>query len=172
MTTEPKPRSPLARRLLLAGALAGSFVVGGLVFSGAAGAAETMVAAHCGMMGHGPMGHGGDMHAMMAAHIDKMLTAVDATPDQRARFNAILGDAMRQMGPLHAGFGQTHAELHRLLLAPTIDRGALEQLRAAKIAELDQASRAMVKAFADAAEVLTPEQRAKVGRLMAEHHPS
>lgn len=169
MTTDPTPRpkGPLARRLLVGAAFAATFVAGGLVFSGAAAAGMAM--AHCGM-GHGAAGHG-DMHALMGAHIDKMLTEVGATPDQKSRVQAILKTAMESMGPLHQRMEGTHGDLHRILAAPVIDRAALEQLRAARIADIDQASRSMVKAMADAAEVLTPEQRAKLAAQMAQHHP-
>ena len=51
-----------------------------------------------------------------------------------------------------------------------MDRGALEQLRAGEIGKLDQASRTLVQSMADAAEVLRPDQRAKLASLMAEHH--
>jgi Spy/CpxP family protein refolding chaperone len=157
----PTPKGPLMRRLLLGAAFAATFVAGGLAFTGAAaGAAEIAMA-------HG--GHGG-MHAMMAGHIDKMLAEVDATPDQRARIHAILASAMQSMGPLHERLAGTHGELHHLLAAPVIDRAALEQLRAARIADIDQASRTLVGALADAADVLSPAQRARLASEMA-HHP-
>jgi Spy/CpxP family protein refolding chaperone len=158
---------PGARRLLLGAAFATTFVVGGLTGSGAIAVAADMAESHG--MGHG-MGHGG-MHAMMGAHIDEMLAKLDATPDQSARIHAILKDAMASMGPVHERLAGAHGEIHKLLAAPTIDRGALEQLRAARIADLDRASKVMVQAMADAAEVLTPAQREKLGAMMAQHHP-
>ncbi|HEY7852305.1 MAG TPA: Spy/CpxP family protein refolding chaperone [Caulobacteraceae bacterium] len=174
MTTDPisgpTPKGPLMRRLLVGAAFAATFVAGGLVFSGAATAAAGMAMEHCGM-GHGAMaGHGG-MHAMMGGHIDKMLSEVDATPDQKSRVQAILKTAMESMGPVHERMASAHGDLHRLLAAPVIDRAALEQLRAARIADIDQASQAMVKAMADAAEVLSPAQRAKLASHMAQHQP-
>jgi Spy/CpxP family protein refolding chaperone len=156
--------TPLRRRLILTAALTASFVAGGLVLSGPVAVAQNMMMEHGGMAGHG------DMHAMMAAHVEKMLAAVDATPDQRQRIHAILGRAMGALGPMHEGMKSVHGDLHRLLTAPVIDRGALEQLRASKIADFDRASRVLVNALADAAEVLTPAQRAKLGAMMAQHH--
>jgi Spy/CpxP family protein refolding chaperone len=111
------------------------------------------------------------MHAMMGAHIDEMLAKLDATPEQSARIHVILKDAMAAIGPVHERLAGAHGEIHRLLAAPTVDRGALEQLRAARMADIDQASKVMVQAMADAAEVLSPAQREKLGAMMAQHHP-
>ena len=155
-----------ARRLLLAGAFAASFLAGGFVMSGAGAMAADMAMGHA--MGHGA-GHGG-MHAMMGAHLDEMLAKVDATADQKTRIHAIMKDAMAAMGPVHERLASTHGEIHRLLAAPTVDRAALEQLRAARIADLDQASKVLVQAMADAADVLNAGQREKLGTMMAQHH--
>ena len=56
---------------------------------------------------------------------------------------------------LHA----TGKELHDLLLANTIDRAALEQLRTERLADAERISKNLVSALADVAEVLSPEQR-------------
>lgn len=156
-----------ARRLLFGAALAATFVAGGLTGSGAIAWAADMAQGHA--MGHG-MGHG-DMHAMTGAHIDEMLAKLDATAEQSSRIHTILKDAMTTMGPVHQRLAGAHGEIHRLLAAPTIDRGALEQLRASRMADIDQASKVMVQAMADAAEVLSPAQREKLGAMMAQHHP-
>lgn len=155
-----------ARRLLLAGAFAGSFLAGGFVMSGAGAWAADTAMSHA--MGHGG-GHGG-MHAMMGAHLDEMLAKVDATPDQKTRIHGIMKDAMAAMGPVHERLAATHGEIHRLLAAPTVDRAALEQLRAARMADIDQASKVLVRAMADAADVLDARQREKLGTMMAQHH--
>jgi Spy/CpxP family protein refolding chaperone len=78
--------------------------------------------------------------------------------------------AMEQLKPLHSKFADTHKDLHAIFTAPTIDRSALEQLRAARMADVDEGSKILVQALADAADVLTPEQRAKIGAAMAHHH--
>ena len=47
------------------------------------------------------------------------------------------------------------------LAAPTVDRAQIEVLRTQQIQIADQVSKRMSQAFADVADVLTPEQRAK-----------
>jgi periplasmic protein CpxP/Spy len=175
--TPPQRRRIVAglRGLLLGAAFTATFVAGGLVMSSAPAAAVTMAMDQAGMgemsgMGgmHGMHGHGG-MHGMMAAHLDKMLTEVDATPDQKEKIKAIMHKGFETIGPMHEKMADGHKQLHRLLTATTIDRAALEQLRASEMSDFDQASRVMVQTMADAAEVLRPEQRAKLATLMAEH---
>ena len=165
-------RGTALRRLLLGGAFAVTFLAGGVIMSSTPAAALTLAIEEGGMGAmHGMHGHH-DMHVMAQAHIEKMLTAVDATPDQKAKIKAILHKGFESMAPMHQKMEATHADLHRILTAPTIDRSALEQLRADRFADFDQASKSMVQTIADAAEVLTPEQRAKLGKMMAErHHP-
>jgi Spy/CpxP family protein refolding chaperone len=153
-----------ARRLLLAGAFAATFVAGGFVMSGAGAFAADMA------MGHAMAGGHGGMHAMMGAHLDEMLAKIDATADQKAKIHEIMKSAMTAIGPVHERMASTHGDIHRLLTAPTIDRAALEQLRAARIADLDQASKVLVQAMADAADVLNAGQREKLGAMMAQHH--
>jgi Spy/CpxP family protein refolding chaperone len=55
----------------------------------------------------------------------------------------------------------------QLLSQTTIDRAAVEQLRATQMAMLDTASKRLTQAIEDASDVLTPEQRQK---LIAMHH--
>jgi Spy/CpxP family protein refolding chaperone len=163
MTDPIERRAGLVRRAALGAAVAVSFVAGAATVSAFPAAAETAAA----YMSHG--GHGG-MHARAAAHLDRMLTEVDATPDQKARIHAIMQGAFESLKPMHGGLEQTQRDLHALLTAPTIDRAALERLRVARMADADQAGKVLVKALADSAEVLRPDQRAKLGELAAGHH--
>jgi Spy/CpxP family protein refolding chaperone len=57
------------------------------------------------------------------------------------------------------------------LTAPTIDRSAIERLRAEQIGLAETASKRIAQALADTADVLSPEQRRKVTDWMALGRP-
>lgn len=123
---------------------------------------------------HGHHGHAALMAmdpAEMDAHIDKMIDqfAADATPDQKARVAAIVKAAVADLRPTHEQFRQAHAQAHALLTAPVIDRLALERLRAEQMQRMDVMSRRMLAAVEDAADVLTPEQRARFAEHLKAH---
>jgi periplasmic protein CpxP/Spy len=160
-------QTPKSRRWLAGAALATAFLAGGVTLPLVAASAQEAAQQGMGQMMHGH----GDMHAMAMTHVPKMLGEVGASPDQKRRIEAILHAGFTPMAAMHRDLVRTHASLHAILAAPTVDRAALEQLRAAEVARIDEASRGVAKALADAAEVLTPEQRAKLGKLMSEHRP-
>lgn len=117
-----------------------------------------------GFMGHG-FGAGMDPEAMgrrLDAMVAFTLADIDATPDQKTRISAIAKQAAADLAPLRG----THMEARRksleLLTQPTIDRAQLEALRVQQMQLGETVSRRMVQAMADAAEVLTPEQRVKL----------
>ncbi|MDT8760240.1 periplasmic heavy metal sensor [Sphingomonas psychrotolerans] len=116
--------------------------------------------------------HGGMADpAAMDAHVDAMLKELvpDATPDQAARLKAATKAMHGEMGAVHAQLEQTHQRLHALLLAPEIDRAALETARAEQVRQIDQASRQFIDKMVDAAAVLTPAQRAGIAAKLKAH---
>jgi Spy/CpxP family protein refolding chaperone len=151
----------------------------GLVLAGvmALAAGGALVIAHGGGngggAGRGPMHHGlgfPEMSEHFREHVKQVLAEVDATPEQQARIQEIVQSAANDLKSLHAQHAGGFAEIHALFTAPAIDRGRLEQLRARHIAALDAASQRCAAAMADAAEVLTPEQRAKLGARAEKRH--
>jgi protein CpxP len=154
---EMEPRKPRKRL---------AFVIAGLVAAIAGGA---MVIAHAGGGHHHGMGVGA-MSDHFEVHVKQVLAEVDATPEQQARVNEIVKTTATELKSLHQQHRETMAEIHQLLTAAAIDRARLEQLRARQIAALDTASQRCATAMADAAEVLTPEQRAKLGERMKQLH--
>ncbi|MES2130284.1 MAG: Spy/CpxP family protein refolding chaperone [Pseudomonadota bacterium] len=155
--------SPTGRRWIVAGLLA--IAVGAAAVTGGVSAREAIG----GMHGqHGPMDP-----AAMEKHINAMVDKVlpDGTADQKARLNAIASAALADLKPVHLQMREAHAQAAKLLMAPTVDRGALETLRAAQMTQLDAASKRILTAVEDAAEVLTPEQRQKFAdHLMKRMH--
>jgi len=123
---------------------------------------------------HDLPGHGGMMPsdpAAMVAHLDKMIATMvpDATPKQKSKLLEIAGSVHADLGAIHAQFGQVHQRAHDILLQPVIDRGALEALRVEQMQRIDSASKRVVAALADAAEVLTPEQRTRFAAHLKTH---
>ena len=141
------------------------------VAAGGGGVAGTALAGHGGdamEMMHGMAGHHGAMDpAAMEAQFDRHLAEMvpDATAEQKARLKAIAGRVHADMHNLHQQLGETHRRAHALLLGPNVDRAGLEALRVEQLRQLDATSRRLFASIADAAEVLTPEQRQR----LAEH---
>ena len=91
---------------------------------------------------------------------------LDATADQQVKIANIAKAAVADLRPLHEKAHAARAQAVTLLTAPTIDRSAIERLRAEQIGLAETASKRIAQALADAAEVLTPEQRRKVSEWM------
>ncbi|MEP7007694.1 MAG: periplasmic heavy metal sensor [Sphingomonas bacterium] len=170
MNDIPENSTDLPNRAVRRGWLRRTALAAALVASGAALPVLVASAQGVGMSMHGMMhGGAGDMHAKAMGHVTQMLDAVGASDDQKTKIGSILHTGFEPMAKLHEDMGATHKSLHQILAAPTVDRAALEQLRAAQIARIDSASRAATGAMADAAEVLRPDQRAKLVAMAAEH---
>jgi protein CpxP len=120
--------------------------------------------------GHGGHGFGGDRHGPehIRLALEWMLSRVDATDEQIEAIAAISESAMSD---IHGLREQHHAQREALVAAlgaDEVDREGLEQLRAEGIGMAEEASTRLLTAVADAADVLTPEQR----RALIEAHES
>ena len=98
--------------------------------------------------------------------VDRMLGDVGATDEQKRKVADIAKAAATELAPLRDKHRAARRQAMELMAAPTIDRPALERLRAEQLQMADAASRRITQAMADAAEVLTPEQRAKLKERM------
>jgi Spy/CpxP family protein refolding chaperone len=84
---------------------------------------------------------------------------IDATKEQQYRLIAIAKSAVKDLLPLREKMQAARTQGIDLFAQPTVDRAAVEKLRSEQMASAEEASRRLAKAIADAAEVLTPEQR-------------
>jgi len=119
-------------------------------------------------MGHGEHGHGsgygsgGMMGMMTGRHLDRMLTRVDATDEQRAKIRDISRAARNDVEKLTDVLQPLRKSAVEALSAPTLDRAAVEGVRNRVSGVTDEISKRVTTAMLDIAQVLTPEQRAKV----------
>ncbi len=129
---------------------------------------------------HGPHGWGGwhrgfddsDPQAMQRraeASVRWMLADIDATEAQQQKITEIMLTTMRELRPVREQARAARRQAMEILSKPQVDRGALEALRAQQSQLVDQISRRLTDSLADAAEVLTPDQRAKLAERMARH---
>lgn len=98
--------------------------------------------------------------------IDRVLYELDATPEQRQRVIEILGRAFSEAGERREMRQKERQVLIEILSQPEIDLARLQALRTEKVKQMEEMSERMVQAVADAAEVLTPEQRVKLGEII------
>jgi periplasmic protein CpxP/Spy len=112
----------------------------------------------------------GAIEAVVVAHADRMIRhlaiEIDATTEQQDKLRAVVGGAVHDLLPMREKLLAARATARDLLTQQTIDRGAIEKFRADQIAFHDATSKRLVQAVADAAEILTPEQRRKLSNMM------
>lgn len=118
-----------------------------------------------GMMGQGSMG-GGMMGMMAGRHLDRMLDRVDATDEQRAKIRDISRAARNDVEKLTDVLQPLRKSAVDALAAPTVDRATVEGIRTRLSGVTDEISKRVTTAMLDVAQVLTPEQRAKIGEDM------
>ncbi|WP_018260177.1 Spy/CpxP family protein refolding chaperone [Methylobacterium sp. WSM2598] len=146
----PAPRRRILRRTALA--------LGLLLAGGTAGLAVAMGGAPDGFGFRDP----GQRLARLQFMARRALDSVGATSDQENRIHDIIASASAAL----MKEGPTHEEMRRrladLLKAPTVDRAAIEALRAEMVRSLDARSKIIAGALVDAAGQVSAEQRAKL----------
>ena len=119
---------------------------------------------------HGGMFGGPLTPAQIDDQIDRvskhLAIELDANQEQQVKIANIAKAAVADLRPLREKLEAARPQAISLLTAPTIDRTAIERLRAEQVGLAETASKRLAQALADAAEVLTPEQRQKVAEWM------
>jgi len=113
--------------------------------------------------------------AQMDERIDRMTKhmaiELDATADQQAKIASIAKAAAADLRAMREKMQAARSQAVALLTAPTIDRTAVERLRAEQIALAETASKRIAQALADAADVLNPDQRRKIADWISHMPP-
>jgi len=172
MSEQLNSERPARRRGRAAAVIVAVALAGGLI-----GAATTSFSQGFGPPWHmtvrGPMMNpfGGPLTPeQMADRADRMVRHVaieiDATADQQAKLEAIVKSAVTDLAPMREKLLTARQQARDLLTAPTVDRTAIEKLRADQIATMDTLSKRVTQALGDAAEVLNPAQRQKLGDML------
>ncbi|MDY0330143.1 MAG: Spy/CpxP family protein refolding chaperone [Thiomonas sp.] len=110
----------------------------------------------------GKMGHYGPGER----GIERMLSQVDVSPEQREKMRALQKQSWEKARPEMEQMRELMQQRMKLLAAPQIDRGALEALRDKQMALANQLSRNRTQTQYEMAQILSPEQRAKLYTLM------
>jgi periplasmic protein CpxP/Spy len=158
--SKPRRRWPLVVTVALAAALSGA----------AANHAFSQ-----GGFGRGPWGPPGFMHGGWGSRLDPaqaeeradrmvrhLAIEIDASAQQQEKLRTIVKAAVKDLLPMREKAHAARERAPALLTQPSIDRAAIEAFRAEQLALADAASKRIAQALADAAEVLTPEQRRKI----------
>jgi protein CpxP len=98
--------------------------------------------------------------------IERMLDSVKASDAQKEKASTIVKASLEQGAPLAEKMRDNHIQMRKLMAAPTLDKAAIETMRAEQIKLADEASKQMTSTMLAVAEVLTPEQRAQLAQKM------
>jgi Spy/CpxP family protein refolding chaperone len=142
------------------------FIIGSVAVAVAAGAGAYAFASNDDWGGRHKF-----MRGYMEYRLDRMLTDAGASDDQKSKFKTIVTTTIDEVRPEREARIAMRDEIIKLIEAPTIDRNAIEALRAKQMSQFEERSKAIAKAVADAAEILTPDQRKKLVEELKDFGP-
>ena len=155
--------STIAARSALALGLAFGVALGAGVTAWASG--SDMAARH-----HAAPMTSQDLASHVAEFLPHLYAQLGVSDAQKAQLDPIVNQAIADVGEIHAQMGNLHTQALDLFAQATVDRGAIETLRAAHLAGMDQASRRIAQLIGDVADVLTPAQRQALAAHIAQMH--
>ncbi len=106
--------------------------------------------------------------------VARALDSIGASAAQEAKIHDIVAAKFSEIAPNPDDHEGLRKQALDLLAAPTIDRAAVERLRADAVAKFDAKSKAVVDGVLEVADQLTPPQRAQLAAEaadMARHGP-
>ena len=167
MTDDPTPRKKNGRKTALALAVVAATAVGGFV--GYQALADSKMGRHAAAAVHYGGWHGGGRggqsmtEAELEEKIDRLVAhaaiEIDATDAQRDKIAAIAKAAANLIRPLREAMLADGEALRDILLSDSIDPARVEEIRAARLAEIDTKSKIVAEAVVEIAAVLTLDQR-------------
>lgn len=91
--------------------------------------------------------------------VDRALSRIDATADQKKKITEILQATFKDMKPLHDKRVENRKAMTAAMQEPTIDPAKIEAIRTERMKAADESSRRFTKALIDAGNVLSAQQR-------------
>lgn len=169
-TPEPThdPRAASSRRTQISTALGAALLIKGLVVAIIVSAMAFTSVLGCAQR-HGHDGDPEHLREFAEWRVEKALKKVDATSDQQERVMTVVDELIADLTAMRENRGELHEALVAQLTAESIDRIALEAMRAEKMAELDVASRRVVDAVASVGEILSQDQRLELAVQATSH---
>ena len=149
------------------------------VFGVAAAGVVGLFAAHHARHAIGAADHGGHRHhgwknksheelgARVQKGVDTALDRLDATPAQRERIKPMVDAAFKDLMPLREMRRTLREDAVKILTAESVDRNALEALRAQQMQQLDTAAKRLTTALADIAGELNMSQKSQLAQFAA-----
>ena len=111
--------------------------------------------------------------ATVEERLERMLkhlyVEIDASEAQQQKLAPIVKDAVKDLLPLRDRMREAHKQALEILTGDSLDRAAMETLRAGQLNAADAASKRFTQALADVAEVLTPAQRRDLAGRLQRH---
>lgn len=158
-------RNTRVRKVLIGGAAASLLGIGALAAHAEPG---SLMQAHMGghHRGHGFAGDPAEMADHMLLRIDRMLSKIGASDDQKTGIKAIAKSAITDLAPLRKQQWELRTQMRDALTAATIDKAKLAELHTQQTQLFDKTSARMQEAMIAAAELLTPEQRKAMAERM------
>ena len=114
----------------------------------------------------------GLMHQASPEQLERMVShwmkKINGTSEQTSKITALVIEAQKDLKPLREKMIELHEKKRNALLGREVDGGALEAIRKEGLLVHDQTSARMNRFLVDAAQVLSPEQRAQMNQHLRE----